>query len=138
MRPAYRPSILFLPISLPTAVMNAITTVPAACATTIASCRAVIWLTTWAETDGSGCDRPPVEGDSECRSPILHRLPNNPEIQLTPSATSGRRRTTKPSRPRDLEVGGLATADVGLPSCVFSTEATAERHGAPDQPDPLC
>lgn len=56
--------------NLPAAVMNAITTVPAACATTIASCRAVIWLTTWVETDGSGYV-PPVEDHRKSSSPVL-------------------------------------------------------------------
>ena len=39
---------------------------------------------------------------------------------MTPSAPTGRRRTmTKGSKGRDLEGGGLATGDVGLPSCVY-------------------
>ena len=38
----------------PTAMMNTIPTVPTACVTTIASCRAVIWLTTRVKPDESG------------------------------------------------------------------------------------
>jgi hypothetical protein len=117
-----RPSISLTYMSV--AVMNAITTIPAGCATTIASCRAVIWLTTWLEIDGSGCV-PPVQDKCKSRSPVQHRLPDKPEIAMTRSAPSGRRRTsTRITKGREPEVGG-ASADVGLPSYVPKQRATA-------------
>ena len=102
--------------------MNAITPIPAACATTIASCRAVIWLTTWVETEGSGYVSPV---DDEWEVPLTclsycHSLPDRPEIPMVPSVASGRRKaSTKVMKSRDPEAGALETADIGLPSCVL-------------------
>jgi len=75
--------------------------------------------------------------DSISRSPVLHRLPDRPDIPRTPAAPPGGGRLKSSGRKpknRDLEGGGLASADIGLPSCVHrsSSDKIARRPCLPD------